>query len=203
MTLSCALMTKPYSRLRLVVCCIGAGAYASPGAASELTISREAVQALVIATVFNDQGKWYLAKGTCYAYLERPRVSLAGGRLVIDGHLSSRVGLDVGNSCVGTEFASEVRMSGRLVAAGSQITLNDIRIDNVKDDSTRQALDLIQSAAGASMPRAVNIDLLQLIKPTVVPGMPVRVAVTGVQIEAVTTQPDKVTVDFEMKIAAR
>lgn len=196
-------MTKPYSRLRLVVCCIGAGAYASPGAASELTISREAVQALVIATVFNDQGKWYLAKGTCYAYLERPRVSLAGGRLVIDGHLSSRVGLDVGNSCVGTEFASEVRMSGRLVAAGSQITLNDIRIDNVKDDSTRQALDLIQSAAGASMPRAVNIDLLQLIKPTVVPGMPVRVAVTGVQIEAVTTQPDKVTVDFEMKIAAR
>lgn len=203
MTLSCALMTKPYSRLWLIVCCIGAGAYASPGAASELTISREAVQAVVIATVFNDQGKWYLAKGTCYAYLERPRVSLAGGRLIIDGHLSSRVGLDVGNSCVGTEFASEVRISGRLVGAGSQITLNDIRIDDVKDDSTRQALDLIQSAAGASMPRAVNIDLLQLIKPTVVPGMPVRVVVTGVQIEAVTTQPDKVTVDFEMKIAAR
>jgi hypothetical protein len=53
------------------------------------------------------------------------------------------------------------------------------------------------------MPRAVNIDLLQLIKPTVVPGMPVRVAVTDVQIEAVTTQPDKVTVDFEMKLTAR
>ena len=196
-------MKKMCSRLSLVVCCIASAAYGSSAAASELTISREAVQALVMATVFNDQGKWYLTKGACFAYLERPRVSLAGGRLIIDGHLSSRVGLDVGSSCVGTDFASDVRISGRLVDAGSQITLNDIRIDNVKDDSTRQALDLIQSAAGAAMPKAVNIDLLQLIKPTVVTGMPVRVVVTGLQIEAVTTQPDKVTVDFEMKITAR
>jgi hypothetical protein len=196
-------MTQRHFPLWLALCCIAADAHGSSGTASELTISREAVQALVVATIFNDQGKWYLAKGVCYAYLERPRVSLLGGRLVIDGHLASRVGLDVGNSCVGTDFASDVRISGRFVGAGSQITLNDIRIDNVKDDSTRQALDLIQAAAGASMPRAVNIDLLQLIKPTVVPGMPVGVAVTDVQIEAVTTQPDKVTVDFEMKLTAR
>jgi hypothetical protein len=196
-------MTPRYLPLWFAVCCIAASAYGSSDTASELTMSRDAVQALVVATIFNDQGRWYLAKGVCYAYLERPRVSLAGGRLVIDGHLSSRVGLDVGDSCVGPDFASDVRISGRFVGAGSQITLNDIRIDNVKDDSTRQALDLIQSAAGASMPRAVNIDLLQLIKPTVVPGMPVRVAVTELQIEAVTTQPDKVTVDFEMKLTAR
>jgi hypothetical protein len=203
MPLSCGPMKQRYSPLWLAVCCLAAGAYGSSSTASELTLSREAVQAIVVATIFNDQGKWYMAKGVCYAYLERPRVSLAGGRLVIDGHLSSRVGLDVGNSCVGTDFVSDVRISGRFVGAGSQITLNDIRIDNVKDDSTRQALDLIQSAAGSSLPRAVDIDLLQLIKPTVVPGMPVRVAVTELHVDAVTTQPDKVTIDFEMKLAAR
>jgi hypothetical protein len=184
-------------------CFIGSCALGARAPASELIISRDAVQALVLATMFKDQGKWYLAKGNCYAYLERPHTTLVGGRLVIDGHLSSRVGLEVGNTCVGTDFASDVQLSGRFVGAGSQITLNDIRIDNVKDDSTRQALDLLQSAAGSSLPKAVNIDLLQLLKPAMVPGTAIRVAVTGLEIEGVTTQPDKVTVDFEMKLNAR
>ena len=182
---------------------MAAGAFGSRAPASELVITREAVQALVLQTIFNDQGKWYFAKGTCYAYLERPHIGLAAGRLIIDGHLSSRVGLDVGSSCVGTDFASDVKLSGRFVGAGSQITLNDIRIDNVKDDSTRQALELLQSAAGASLPRAVNIDLLQLLRPTIVPGTAIKVAVTGLDIKGVTTQPDRVTVDFEMKLNAR
>src|SRR6202051_54048 len=184
-------------------CYMAASAFYSRATASELVITRDAVQALVLETIFNDHGKWYFAKGTCYAYLERPHIGLAAGRLIIDGHLSSRVGLNVGSSCVGTDFASDVKLSGRFVGAGSQITLNDIRIDNVKDDSTRQALELLQSAAGASLPRAVNIDLLQLLRPTIVPGTAIKVAVTGLDITGVTTQPDKVTVDFEMKLNAR
>jgi len=189
--------------LLISACYFAACTFCAPAAASELVITRDAVQALVLETVFSDQGKWYFAKGTCYAYLERPRIGLAAGRLVIDGHLSSRVGLDVGSSCVGTDFASDVKLSGRFVAAGSQITLNDIRIDSVKDDSTRQALELLQSAAGSSLPRAVDINLLQLLKPTIVPGTAIRVAVTDLNITAVTTQPDRVTVDFEMKLNAR
>ena len=139
------------SRFQLAFACsIATFAFCAPTSASELIIGRDAVQALVLATIFNDQGKWYFAKGTCYAYLERPRIALAGGRLIIDGHLSTRVGIEVGNSCVGTDFASDVRISGRFVGAASQITLDDIRIDSVKDESTRQALDLLQTAAGTS-----------------------------------------------------
>ena len=161
------------------------------------------MRAIVIETLFKDQGKWYFAKGTCFAYLERPRITLAGGRLVVDGHLSSRVGLDVGSSCMGTDFASDVRISGRFVGSGSQITLSDIRIDEVKDDSTRQALELLQSAAGAALPRAVQIDLLQLLKPALVPGTAIRVTVTGLDIAAVTTEADRVKVAFEMNLSAR
>jgi len=192
-----------HSRLALLFWCVATSVFAASSSASELVIGRDAVQALVVATLFTDQGKWYLAKGTCYTYLERPRTALVSGRLVIDGHLASRVGLEVGNSCVGTDFASDVQLSGRFVVAGSQITLNDIRIDNVKDDSTRQALELIQSAAGASLPKAVDIDLLQLLNPTVVPGVPIRVAVTALEIKSVTTQPERVTVGFEMNLNAR
>ncbi len=194
---------QPYSRACLAFACSTAFAFGSSARASEFVLSRDAVQALVVATLFQEQGKWYLAKGTCYAYLERPHTALIGGRLIIDGHLSSRVGLEMGNSCVGTEFASDVRLSGHFMGAGSKITLNDIRVDNVKDDSTRQALELLQSAAGGALPRAVDFDLLQLLKPTVVPGMAIKIAVTGLEIQRVTTQPDRVTVEFEMKLAAR
>ena len=104
---------------------------------------------------------------------------------------------------MGTDFASDVQLSGRFIGARSQITLNDIRIDNIKDDSTRQALELLQAAAGASLPKAVNIDLLQLLIPAIVPGTTVKVSVTDLEIAGVTTQADKVTVEFEMKLSAR
>jgi hypothetical protein len=190
-------------RISLIFICAAAGGYCSSTPAGELMMTRDAVQALVVQTLFSDHGKWFLVKGACYAYLERPRIGLAAGRLTIGGFLSARVGLDVGGSCVGTEFASDVKLSGRLVAAGSRITLNDIRIDNVKDDSTRQALELLQSAAGTALPRAVDIDLLQMLEPSVVPGTTVRVAVTQLDVRTVTTNPDRVTVDFEMNLTAR
>jgi hypothetical protein len=190
-------------RISLIFICTAACGYCSAAAAAELVMTRDAVQALVVQTLFSDHGKWFLLKGTCYAYLERPRIGLAAGRLTIGGYLSARVGLDVGGSCVGTEFASDVKLSGRLTAAGSRITLNDIRIDNVKDDSTRQALELLQSAAGTALPRAVDIDLLQMLEPAVVPGTTVRVAVTQLDVRTVTTNPDRVTVDFEMNLTAR
>jgi hypothetical protein len=192
------------SCLQLAIsCCLAASAFCLPASASELLIGRDAVQSLVLATLFKDHGKWYFAKGACYAYLEHPRIALAGGRLIIDGHLASQMGLEVGNSCVGTDFASDVQVSGRFVGAAAQIKLDDIRIDNVKDESTRQALDLLQTAAGSSLPRSVTIDLLQMLEPAAVPGTATKVTVTALDIERVTTQPDRVKVEFEMKLSAR
>lgn len=195
-------MARPFFRLITLACCLAASAFCPRAFASELIIDRDALQALVAASLFKDQGRWYLSKGTCYAYLERPRVALAGGRLVIDAHLASRLGLKVGDSCMGTDLASDVQLSGRFVGAGSQIALNDIRIDDVKDESTRQAIQVLH-AAGVSLPKTVNIDLLPLLKPAVVPGTAIRVAVTKLDIAGVTTQADTVSVDFEMKLNAR
>jgi hypothetical protein len=170
--------------------------------ASELAIGRNAVQAIVASALFKDQGRWYLTKGDCYAYLESPKISLAGGRLVMNAHLSSRVGFEVGGSWGGTGLASNVQLSGKFVGSGSQLTLQDIKIDSVADDATRQALDLLQAAAGTSLPRAVNIDLMQLLKPAIVPGTDIKVSVTTVAIAEVATQPENVTVRFDVKLRA-
>ena len=196
-------MTGPQGRCKVVALIVCASACFHSAAASELSIGRDAIQALVLESMFKDQGKWYLTKGRCYSYLEHPQVGLVGGRVVIDAHLNSKLGLDVGDSCVGKDFASDVRLSGRFVAAGSQMTLDDIRIDSVQDESTRQAVEILQSVAGGSLPKAVNVDLLQLLKPAIVPGTTIKVAVTKLAIGEVKTQRDVVTVEFELALSAR
>jgi hypothetical protein len=185
----------------LVGLCLVAFAHRAP--ASELLIGRDALQTLVVLSAFKDQGRWYLLRGKCFAYLERPHVALDSGRVLIDAHLTSRLGLNVGDSCVGTELASDVRVSGKLVGAGSHLEIDDIRIDNVQDESTRQAIQLLESALGGSLPKSVKIDLLPLLKPANVPGTDVKVAATNLDIARVSTLTDAVDVEFEIKLSAR
>jgi hypothetical protein len=190
-------------RRALVATCLGLCGLFGRTNASELVIGRAALQTLVEASVFKDQGRWYLAKGKCYAYLERPHVALEAGRVIIDAHLSSLLGLTVGGSCVGTEMMSDVKVSGKLVGSGSHIEIDDIRIDNVQDESTRQVIELLQSATGRSLPKSVNIDLLPLLKPASVPGTDINVSATNLAIAHVTTLADAVDVEFEVKLTAR
>jgi hypothetical protein len=186
--------------LSLCVCLVGLRGRA---VASELLIGRQALQTLVVASVFKDQGRWYLAKGKCFAYLERPHVALEAGRVIINAHLSSRLGLTVGDSCLGTEMMSDVRVSGKLVGSGSHIEIDDIRIDNVQDESTRQVIELLQSATGRSLPQSVSIDLLPMLKPASVPGTDINVSATNLAIAGVSTLADAVDVQFEVKLTAR
>jgi hypothetical protein len=187
----------------LWLACLSLCGFVGHATASEVVIGREALQTLVVASVFKDQGRWYLLKGKCYAYLERPHVALDAARVIIDAHLSSRLGLTVGDSCVGTELMSDVKVSGKLVGSGTHIEIDDIRIDNVQDESTRKVIDLLQSATGRSLPKSENIDLLPLLKPTSVPGTDIKVSATNLAIAKVTTLADAVDVEFEIKLTAR
>ncbi len=197
---------KPAQPLRgraFLVACLSLCGLVGRANPSELVIGRQALQTLIEASVFKDQGRWYLAKGKCYAYLERPRVALDAGRVIIDAHLSSLLGLTVGGSCVGTELMSDVKVSGKLVGSGTHIEIDDIRIDNVQDESTRQIIELLQSATGRSLPKSANLDLLPLLKPTNVPGTDINVSATNLAVARVTTLADAVDVDFEVKLTAR
>ena len=159
--------------------CISACAFAR-SQASELVIGRNAVQSIVASTRFTDQGRWYLTMGDCYAYLENPRVTLVAGRLVMNAHLLSRVGVEVVGSCVVPGFASGVQLSGKFIGTGWRLTLQDIRVTKIEDEATRQDVEVLQSAAGTSLPPAVNVDLMHLLKPALVPGTNIKVTVAAV-----------------------
>jgi hypothetical protein len=194
---------RRFRRRVLVVTCLTLCGFLGRASASELVIGREALQTLVVASVFKDQGRWYLAKGKCYAYLERPHVALDAGRVIIDAHLSSLLGVTVGDACLGTEMMSDVKVSGKLVGSGTHIEIDDIRIDNVQDETTRQVIELLQQATGRSLPKSVNIDLLPLLKPTSVPETDIKVSASNLAIASVATLADAVAVQFEIKLTAR
>ena len=198
-----AALDRQFRRRVLFVTCLSLCGFVGRAIASELVIGREALQTLVVASVFKDQGRWYLAKGKCYAYFERPHVSLDAARVIIDAHLSSQLGLTVGDSCIGAQMMSDVRVSGKLVGSGSHIEIDDIRIDNVQDESTRKVIELLQSATGGALPKSVNIDLLPLLKPTGVPGTDIKVSATNLAIAKVATLADTVDVQFEIELRAR
>ena len=58
-----AVPKRQFRRGLLFVTCLSLCGFVGRAFASELVIGREALQTLVVASVFKDQGRWYLAKG--------------------------------------------------------------------------------------------------------------------------------------------
>jgi hypothetical protein len=66
---------QQFRRRVLLVACLSLAGLLGRATASELVIGREALQTVMVASLFKDQGRWYLVKGKCFAYLERPNVT--------------------------------------------------------------------------------------------------------------------------------
>jgi hypothetical protein len=176
---------------------------AASAAAAVVTVGAKTVQALIVQQLFTRSGRWYvLDEGACHAYLESPHTRLEGGRVFLDAHLSSRWGQDVGGSCIGVDFASNVTLSGKLRGDGSTITLEDIRVDRLDESAPGGALDLVNQLAQQSIPHALSIDLLALVRaqPTAVAGYPVRV--DQFKILEIVTRPDAIVVKFDLALTS-
>jgi hypothetical protein len=170
--------------------------------ASELAIGPKAVQQVLQTQLFTNNGRWFLLDdGPCYAFLETPVVRLGQGRLLLDSHLSSRLGQRIGNYCAGAGFASAVTFSAALVGQGSKVTLSDIRIDHVDDGATRDLLSLLQRVAPQALPQAFTIDVLQNVRGTTVPLGGYTVSVKEFAIQQILTSPQAIAVRFDLSLA--
>src|ERR1700712_5477975 len=128
---------------------------------AEIVLEQSAVQKLVVESLFNDHGRYWLQRGACSAYLDNPVVTLSGGRVVIRSHLSARVGMDFGNSCAGVDLASWATVSGEPSAQGTTVRLANIRIEDVGDANTRVVLN---SGLVPTLPGALELDVLKGVR---------------------------------------
>ena len=166
-----------------------------------LSLGPRGLQTVVAEQLFNKKGRWYLVDdGVCFTYLQSPRTRLEGQRLVLTARLTSRLGQRVGDSCLGADFASNVSLSGKLRATDRKLILDDIRIDRVDDEATRNALTLALQLAPRSLPRSVDIDVVEALRRQMADGgLPVRVE--QFHILNLTTRPEGVSIQVDVSLS--
>lgn len=172
-----------------------------PAAAVEIILERTAVQVLLNRALFNGpHQRMYLNSNPCYAYLENPTVRLMGGRLLISGHLSSRVGIEAGDSCIGFGLASDFMVSGKPAFENGVLILEDLRVDEVNDRWT----DLFHRALLPRLPKAIQFDLQAAVRGFLhtAPGDPLPV-MNNFAILALTAESDQLVVRLDFKLTVR
>jgi hypothetical protein len=170
-------------------------------AASDLSLGPAAIQKIVAQQLFTEQGRWYLLdNGPCYAYFDHPKTHLTDGRLVLNAHLTARIGIQIGANCAGTDMASNVTISAKPIGKGSSLTLDDIRFDRVDDSSSRDAINAIQQIAPQALPKAFSFDLLTLVEDKSISAVGVPVTVTQFRILSTATTPQAVTITYDMSM---
>lgn len=194
---------RPSAVHRHAIAVLAAIALITPVAASVLTLGPRGLQTLVAEQLFNRAGRWYLIDdgGVCYTYLESPHTRLESERLVLNARLSSRLGQRVGNNCLGADFASNVTLSGRLHGSEHKLILDDIRIDRVDDESTRDALNLALQLAPQAMPRSASIDLLDLVRRQAVTNGGLPLHFDQFRIVNIATRPDAIVIQFDLSLS--
>lgn len=178
-----------------------AALHAASAHAAEIVLEQSAVQKLVVESLFKDNGRYYLQRGACSAWLDNPAVTLTGGRVVIRSHLSARVGMDFGDSCAGVDLASWTTVSGEPSAQGTSVRLANIRIEDVGDSNTRIVLN---AGVVPTLPGALELDVLKAVRAMLQgAGGQLQVQVLALTIESVRVEDNRLSVRFDFKVAGR
>ena len=172
-----------------------------PANGAEIVLEQSAVQKLVVESLFKDNGRYYIQRGACSAFLDSPAVTLTGGRVVIRSRLNARLGMDFGDSCAGVDLVSWTTVSGEPSAQGTSVRLANIRIEEVGDANTRIVLN---SGLVPTLPGAVELDVLKAVR-SMLQGAngQLQVEVLALNIESVRVADNKLSVHFDFKVAGR
>lgn len=187
--------------LRWLAPCAITWALAGPALAAEIVLERTAVDKLLLQSVFTLKGRYELLRGPCFAYLDKPSATLQGGRVRIRSHLSARLGVIDGRSCLGIALASWTEVSGRPVARGGSVVLVDIRIDRVDEPNLKL---LLESGLVPALPGAIELDVLKSVRDMLqAQGGQFEAEVDSFAIDKVTALDDRLSVSFDFRLVAK
>jgi hypothetical protein len=170
--------------------------------AAEIVLEATGVEKLVVQALFNDRGRLVLARGPCTSYLDQPSVALANGRIQIRSHLSALVGFVVNGDCAGVSLASWTTVSGKPVAAGGAVRMEDIRIDSVDDPELRSILQ--NSGLAANLPRAVQLNVRSAVQTMLLQSVnQIQATMEEFEFQEVAVTGARLSMRFEFKLVGR
>ena len=187
-------------RARLLICFSALAFLAGSAQAAEIVLERSAINKLVARALYKDQGRYYLLRGACSAYLEQPDVTLGDGRVRIRTRLSGRLGQPAGEACAGQAINSWVTVSAEPAAAGGVVRLQKLRIEKVSDPMLQLFLD----AGLATLPGAVELDVSRAVQDMLSSADgDLRGTVERLDIAAVAVADDRLAIKFDFRLLAK
>jgi hypothetical protein len=188
--------------LLFLLCLVSSGLATVDARAAEIVLERSGVQKLVTQALFKDHGRMTIATGPCAAFLDRPSVTLASGRIQIRSHLLARIGFIVNSDCAGVELSSWIKVSGKPVPVGGLIRLDDIRIDEVDDANTRSLF--ANSGLANAFPRAVELDVQGALQNALLQSVDqIQTTVESFDFQEVAVVNDQLQIKFTFKVVGR
>src|SRR5881394_3122803 len=112
-------------------------ALAAPVFAADLEIRYSALERMVAAQMFTQEGRRYVrgnqAARCQYAYLEAPKLSAANGRLQVSARFSGSSALDLFSRCVGMGDSFNLTVTALPVPRKGAIGFEDAQVSTPKD----------------------------------------------------------------------
>jgi len=110
---------------------------AARACAAELELRFEALERIVAAQLFTQDGRHYVrgnrAARCQFAYLEAPRIDSDHGRLRVRARFSGRSALDVFNRCVGLGDSFDLTLTAAPAPRDGAIVLRDVNVSTGRD----------------------------------------------------------------------
>ena len=169
--------------------------------AAEIVLERSAINKLVAHALYKDQGRYYLLRGACNAYLEQPDVTLGDGRIRIRTRLNGKLGQPAGDQCSGQPLNSWLTVSAEPAAVGGVVRLQKLRIEKVSDPMVQLILD---AGLGGTLPGSVDLDVTKAVQDMLSTAQTdLRGTVERLDIASVAVADDRLTIRFDFRLIGK
>lgn len=183
---------------------------AIPGLAADLELRYGALERLVAAQLFTQDGRRYV-KGTpkdrCqFAYLEAPHFSGAGnaeGRLKIAAKFSGRSSLDVFGRCMGMGDSFDLEIQASPIARKGVIAMDNVKVTTLRDS---YYIRHVRDALTQSFSKDFKIDIRDQAKALLEQrqeNSAFEQELTDLDLSAVRVTPDALVLEVEFRLVVK
>jgi hypothetical protein len=183
-------------------------ALAVPVFAADLEIRYSALERMVAAQMFTQEGRRYVrgnqAAKCQYAYLEAPKLSAANGRLQVNARFSGSSALDLFSRCVGMGDSFNLTVTALPVPRKGAIGFEDAQVSTPKDS---YYIRRVRTAMTQSFDKDFKIDIRdqarRLLEQPASPNQTYQQELKDLDLTGIRVTPDALVLVIDFKLIVK
>lgn len=176
-------------------------------AATEVELSYGSLQKMLAAQLFSQDGRRYVRGSQTtkcsYAYLEKPKVGQAGGRLRVESKFSGRSALNMFGKCVGMGDSFDLVILATPVYQSGAMQFKDVYVETKGKETfySRQVRNALAKTLDTQLKWPIE-GLAKTILETATTTLPVEKKLSRFNVTAITVEKEALvlTVDFRLQV---